>query len=59
MKKLKVKLCKGCIEDLKHYNPYIDENGNPVSIDELDIEEVSMKKCENYTVNGIFVNMEE
>ena len=46
---LKVHLCKNCIEELKEYNPYTTE---------IEIEEVPVEKCDNYTVNGVFVNLE-
>lgn len=40
-------LCKGCIEDLKEYNPYIDDNGNTIPIEDMEIIETDIKHCEN------------
>lgn len=48
--KMKVHLCKNCIESLKEYNPYIVP---------IEIEEVPEEKCDNYTVDGKFVNLKE
>lgn len=46
---MKVHLCKNCIESLKEYNPYKVE---------IEIEEVSVEECDNYTdENGEFVNL--
>lgn len=43
-----VHLCKGCMEMLKEYNPYLDV---------VAIITVPIEKCDNYTVNGEFVNL--
>ena len=53
MKKIIVFRCKGCIKDLKEYNPYVDENGNSISIKDIYCIKVSQKDCENTD----FVNM--
>ena len=42
-----IHLCKDCIADLKKYNPYVV----PVKI-----VEVNIAKCDNYTIDGEFVN---
>lgn len=47
-KKLTVHLCEGCINNLKEYNPYVDENGNEIPMEELEIKKVSQEKCDNY-----------
>jgi hypothetical protein len=47
---IKIKLCKGCINDLKDYNPYIDDKGRTIPLDELDIIEVNLKDCDNYKI---------
>lgn len=47
--KIKVHLCKECINDLKKYNPYI----GPV-----EIIKVSKTSCDNYTdEDGNFINI--
>lgn len=56
MNKLHVCLCSYCINDLKNYNPYVDKNNIPLSLDQIEIEEVNMEKCYNCTINGEFVN---
>lgn len=43
-----VHLCDGCIEMLNEYNPYLDK---------IIIIKVPIEKCDNYTVNGEFVNL--
>lgn len=43
-----INLCKGCIEDLKEYNPYVDDNGVTLPLNELTINEVPIKQCDNY-----------
>lgn len=59
MKKLHVCLCSECAQDLKTYNPYVDESGKPLSLDEIEVEEVIREKCKNYTdATGRFVNNE-
>lgn len=45
---MKIRLCKGCIDQLREYNPYIDDNGSTIPIDKLDIEVVPLKECDNY-----------
>lgn len=45
-----INLCKGCIEDLKEYNPYIDDNGVTLSLNELTINEVPLEQCDNYLI---------
>ena len=42
-----IHLCRDCIADLKKYNPYVV----PVKI-----VEVNISKCDNYTIDGEFVN---
>lgn len=42
-----IHLCRDCIADLKKYNPYVV----PVKI-----VEVNIAKCDNYTIDGEFVN---
>lgn len=46
-----LKLCKGCVEALKIYNPYIDENGHQIPIEKLDIKIVPKEKCDNSKLN--------
>ena len=46
---MEVKLCENCIKELADYNPY---NETPT------ITKVELKDCDNYTVNGKFVNVE-
>lgn len=49
--KVKVHLCKNCIESLKEHNPYTVE---------IEIEEVPVEKCDNYTdENGEFINLKK
>lgn len=43
-----VHLCSGCIEMLKEYNPYLNR---------IVIVNVPIEKCDNYTVNGVFINL--
>ena len=57
MKKLKINLCENCAKELKNYNPYVDENGEIIPIEHIEINIVSQEKCDNYTVNGKFVNL--
>lgn len=59
MKNIKVRLCKNCANGLKEYNPYIDKQGNTIPIENIEIKLVSVEKCDNYTVDGIFVNLKE
>ena len=47
---LKVHLCKDCIEMLKEESPYVVP---------IEIEEVPLEQCDNYTVDGKFVNLSE
>lgn len=44
---VEVSLCKGCIDDLEDYNPYVDANGETISIDRIIIHEVDQKHCNN------------
>ena len=57
MKKIKINLCKNCAKQLKEYNPYIDKNGDTIPIEDIEINIVPIEQCDNYTVNGIFVNL--
>lgn len=59
MAKLSLYLCKNCIKDLEDYNPYVDEDGNAISIEDMEITEVDKKDCMNYTVDGEFLNLKE
>ena len=45
--KITLHLCKGCIEDLKVYNPYIDEKGNTILLKDMLIVKVPKSKCIN------------
>lgn len=45
-----LKLCKGCVEALKIYNPYIDENGHQIPIEKLDIKIVPKARCDNFKI---------
>ena len=54
---MRINLCKKCKEELNDYNPYVNEEGNMIPISELEINIVSEKKCDNYTLNGKFVNL--
>ena len=47
MKKYKVCLCKGCIEDLKEYNPFV------CPIENLDITLVDVENCDNTTFKDV------
>ena len=44
----KIHLCKGCINELNEYNPYIDDKGNTIPVNQLDIEVVSKEQCDNF-----------
>lgn len=55
---MKINLCKKCRKELEKYNPYVDENGNTIPIEELKINIVPEDKCDNYSINGKFVNLE-
>lgn len=48
-KTMEVHLCEGCIDMLKEHNPYTCP---------IKIVKVPIKQCDNYTVNGEFVNLE-
>lgn len=49
MARIKVHLCKECINDLKKHNPYIIP---------VEIIEVTKTSCDNFTdENGNYVNM--
>lgn len=50
-----INLCKGCIEDLKEYNPYVDDNGVLIPLNELTINEVPLEQCDNYLL-GVITN---
>ncbi len=50
-KDLVVFRCKGCIEDLKGYNPYVDAKGNPIPLDRIEVIEVPKEFCENAEIN--------
>lgn len=50
-----INLCKGCIEDLKDYNPYVDDNEVSIPLNELNINEVPLEKCDNYLL-GVTTN---
>ena len=44
-----IKLCQGCVDDLQEYNPYIDECGNTIPVEKLDILLVhTIEECDNY-----------
>ena len=50
-KDLVVFRCKGCIEDLKEYNPYVDAEGNTIPLDRIEVIEVPKEFCENSEIN--------
>ena len=50
-KDLVVFRCKGCIEDLKEYNPYVDAEGKPIPLDRIEVVEVPKEFCENSEIN--------
>lgn len=52
--------CKNCIEDLKEYNPYINENGEGIPLENVICIEVPYEKCENTTfeLTPILLNKE-
>lgn len=50
-KDLVVFRCKGCIEDLKEYNPYTDAKGNIIPLDRIEVIEVPKEFCENAEIN--------
>ena len=47
--KMVVFRCKGCIEDLQEYNPYINKSGEPIALENIICVEVPMEICENTT----------
>jgi hypothetical protein len=49
--KRKIKLCRGCIEDLDNYFPYLYPDGEPMKRKDLEIEEVSIGDCNNFEEN--------
>ena len=50
-KDLVVFRCKGCIEDLKEYNPYVDAEGKTIPLDRIEAIEVPKEFCENSEIN--------
>lgn len=40
-------LCKGCIDDLDEYNPYVDDDGKQIPRENIETIEVSQKLCYN------------
>ena len=48
--KTTVHLCARCIDELRRHFPYTCN---------ITVKEVPMRKCDNYTVNGKFVNLEK
>jgi len=46
-KDLVVFRCKGCIEDLKDLNPYVDSKGKAIPLDRIEVIEVPNEFCEN------------
>lgn len=42
-----VPLCKGCIEDLKEYNPWLTSKGKDMPLAHVLFEEVTDDKCYN------------
>lgn len=42
-----IELCKGCIEDLDNYNPYIYDNKETIPLDNIIISKVGVKYCNN------------
>lgn len=47
-KNIKIHLCQNCVNQLKEYNPYIDDKGNIIPVNKLNIEIVSKEKCDNF-----------
>lgn len=45
-----VHLCKNCIAMLSEYNPYVVQ---------VKVEEVETEDCDNYTIDGKFVNLDD
>ena len=54
---MKINLCENCRKELENYNPYVDENGSTIPVNELEINIVPEDKCDNYTIDGKFVNL--
>lgn len=44
---IEIPLCKGCIEDLQEYNPYIDSEGRDIPLERIHPIEVDIEHCEN------------
>ncbi len=47
---LKIDLCKGCVEMLDEYNPYITADGKQIPRELIEINIVSIEKCDNYLI---------
>ena len=45
--------CKGCIENLKKHNPYVDKAGNTIPLDRIEVIEVEKDFCEYAELNLI------
>ena len=45
--KFPTKLCKGCIEELQNYNPYIYDDGSQIPLENLVITTVKIPECVN------------
>lgn len=46
-----IKLCRGCVEALNDYNPYVDDTGQTIPIEELQIVIVDkIQRCDNYKI---------
>ena len=43
--------CKGCIEDLKEYNPYVYYNGEQIPLNRIEVIKVPYEFCENTEIN--------
>lgn len=43
--------CKGCVEDLKEYNPYVYYNGEQIPLNRIEIIKVPYEFCENNETN--------
>ena len=43
--------CKGCIEDLKEYNPYVYYNGEQIPLNKIEVIKVPYEFCENNEIN--------
>lgn len=49
--KRKVKLCEGCVTELKNHFPYLYPDGTPMKRDDLIIEVVDSTDCDNHEYN--------